>query len=121
MSPHNIIDLFGAVSGIRRIMLIGFGLCLITVFMTVVRLAVSELGWAKSWSPTSTKRIRRARAVVPPPVIPPVSIPAVSSALTLRTRIAQPREYPVPGTKYSPRLEPARSGRRTENGTARSR
>jgi hypothetical protein len=92
MSPHNLIDVFGAVSDMRRIMLLGFGVCLMTVFMTVVRLAVSELGWAKSWNPTSTKRTRRARAVVPPPVIPPVPVRAVTAAVTLRTRIAQPRE-----------------------------
>ena len=96
MSQHDLIDLFRFVSSMRRIMLIGFGLCLITVFMTVVRLAVSELGWAKSWNPTSTKRTRRARAVVPPAVVPPVPIPAVSTALTLRTRIAKaPRPGPT--------------------------
>jgi hypothetical protein len=92
MSQHDLIALFGFVSGIRRIMLIGFGLSLITVFMTVVRLAVSELGWAKSWNPTSTRRMRRARAVVRPPVASPVPIPAVTAPVTLRTRIAKPRE-----------------------------
>ena len=89
---HDLINVFGFVSGMRRIMLIGFGLCLLTVFMTVVRLAVSELGWAKSWNPTSTKRMRHARAVVRHPVAPPVPIRAVTAPVTLRTRIAQPRE-----------------------------
>ena len=92
MSQHDLIDLFGFVSGMRRIMLIGLSLGLLTVFMTVVRLAVSELGWAKSWNPTSTRRTRRARAVVRPPVAPPVPIPAVRAAETLRTRIAKHRE-----------------------------
>ena len=89
---HDLINLFGFVSGMRRIMLIGFGLCLVAVFMTVVRLAVSELGWAKSWNPTSTKRMRQARAVVRHPVAAPMPIRAVPAPVTLRTRIAKPRE-----------------------------
>jgi hypothetical protein len=88
---HDLIDLFGFVSGMRRILIIGFGVGMIGVFMTVVRLAVSELGWAKTWNPTSTRRTRRARAAVPPPAVRPVPSPAVA-AITLRTRIAQPRE-----------------------------
>jgi hypothetical protein len=73
MSEHDLIDLFGFVSNMRQIMLIGFGVGMIAVFMTVLRLAVSELGWAKTWNPTSTRRTRRARAAVPPPAVPPAS------------------------------------------------
>jgi hypothetical protein len=91
MSQHDLIDLLGFVTDMRRIMLIGFGVGMLTVFMTVLRLAVSELGWAKTWNPTSTRRTRRARAAVPTPAVPPVPTPAVA-AITLRTRIAQPRE-----------------------------
>ena len=88
---HDLIDLFGFVSGMRRILLIGFGVGMVGVFMTIVRLAVSELGWAKTWNPTSTRRTRRARLAVPSPAVPPVPSPAVA-VLTLRSRIAQPRE-----------------------------
>jgi hypothetical protein len=91
MSQHDLIDLFGFVSNMRRIMLIGFGVGMLAVFMTVLRLAVSELGWAKSWSPTSTRRTRRARAVVRLPVAPPDPTPA-TAVVTLRSRIAHPRE-----------------------------
>ena len=91
MSEHDLIDLFGFVSNMRQIMLIGFGVGMIAVFMTVLRLAVSELGWAKTWNPTSTRRTRRARLAVPSPAVPPVPSPA-AAAITLRTRIAQPRE-----------------------------
>jgi len=92
---HDLIDLFGFVSNMRQIMLIGFGVGMIAVFMTVLRLAVSELGWAKTWNPTSTRRTRRARAAVPPPAIPPVPSPAVAG-LTLRTRIADAAPGPRP-------------------------
>jgi hypothetical protein len=92
ISQHNLIDLFGAVSGIRRIMLIGFGVGLGCVFITIVRLALAEFGRAKSWSPTSTRRSRRARDYQPPPVIPPPPIAAAAGPVTLRTRIAAPRE-----------------------------
>jgi hypothetical protein len=93
MSQHNLIDLFGAVSGMRRIMLIGSGVGLGCVFITIVRLALAEFGRAKSWSPTSTRRVRRARAYQPPPLAaPPVPIPAAAARVTLRTRIAAPPE-----------------------------
>jgi hypothetical protein len=92
MSQHDLIDLFGFVSDMHRIMLIGFGVGMLGIFMTVLRLAVSELGWAKTWNLTSTRRTRRARARVPRPVAPPVPTPAVRTAVTLRTRIAQPHE-----------------------------
>jgi hypothetical protein len=91
MSQHDLIDLIGFVSGMRRLVLIGVGVGFMCVFMTVVRLAVSELGWARTWNPTSTRRTRRARAAVRPPFVPPVPTPA-AAAITLRTRIAQPRE-----------------------------
>lgn len=92
MSQNDLVDLFGFVSDMRRIMLIGFGVGMLGVFMTVLRLAVSELGWAKSWNPTSTKRTRRARAAVRRPAAVPVPIPAVTAPVTLRTRIAKHRE-----------------------------
>ncbi|MEP6642683.1 MAG: hypothetical protein ABJB93_12350 [Gaiellales bacterium] len=95
MSQHDLIDLFGFVTGIRRIMLIGFGVGMVVVFMTVLRLAVSEHGWAKSWNPTSTRRTRRARAAVRPPGAPPQQIP-VPAVVTLRTRIADAVPRPGP-------------------------
>jgi len=92
---HDLIDLFGFVSGMRRILLIGFGAGMVGVFVTIVRLAVSELGWATTWNPTSTRRTRRARAAVPPPAVPPVPSPAVA-VLTLRKRIADAAPGPRP-------------------------
>jgi hypothetical protein len=96
MSQHDLINLFRFMSDIRRVMLIGFGVGLLGVFMTVVRLAVAEHGWAKSWVPTSTRHSGRARAAMPPPVAPPEPIRAKSVARTLRTRIADTAPHPGP-------------------------
>jgi hypothetical protein len=92
ISQHNLIDLLGVVSGIRRIMLIGFGVGLGCVLITMVRLAVGEFGRAKSWSPTSTRRLRRARAYQPARVPPPEPIRSAAVPVTLRTRIAAHHE-----------------------------
>jgi hypothetical protein len=96
MSQQNLINLVHFMADMRRIMLAGFGVGLLGVFMTVVRLAVAEHGWAKSWNPTSTRRSRRARAAVPAAVAPPVPIRSKVVAVTLRTRIGDTAPHPGP-------------------------
>ena len=96
MSQHDLINLFHFMSDIRRVMLIGFGVGLLGVFMTVVRLAVAEHGWAKSWNPTSTRRLKRVRAAVPASVASPEPIRSKVVAVTLRTRIADTAPHPGP-------------------------
>jgi hypothetical protein len=96
MSQADFASVLHFVSDMHRMMLIGFAVCLLVVFLTAVRLAVSELGWAKTWSPTSTRRSRRARAAVPTPVAAPEPIRSKAVAVTLRTRIADTAPRPGP-------------------------
>jgi hypothetical protein len=96
MSQQNLINLVHFMADMRRIMLAGFGVGLLGVFMTVVRLAVAEHGWAKSWNPTSTRRLKRARAAVPALVASPEPIRSKVVAVTLRTRIGDTAPHPGP-------------------------
>jgi hypothetical protein len=96
MSQQNLINLVHFMADMRRIMLAGFGVGLLGVFMTVVRLAVAEHGWAKSWNPTSTRRLKRARAAVPASVAPPEPIRSKVVAVTLRNRIGDTAPHPGP-------------------------
>jgi hypothetical protein len=97
MSQDDFANVLQFVSGMHRMMLIGFAVCLLVVFLSVVRLAVSELGWAKSWSPTSTRRLRRARVAVSTPAASLEPIRSKAVAVTLRTRLAD--TAPRPGSR----------------------
>jgi hypothetical protein len=96
MSQQNLINLVHFMADMRRIMLAGFGVGLLGVFMTVVRLAVAERGWAKSWDTTSSRRSKRARAAVPASAARPEPIRSKVVAVTLRTRIGDTAPHPGP-------------------------
>jgi hypothetical protein len=93
---QNLFNLVHFMADMRQIMLVGFGVGLLGVFMTVVRLAVAEHGWAKSWDTTSTRRSRRARAAVPAAVARPEPIRSKVIAVTLRTRLGDTAPHPGP-------------------------